>query len=161
MYKNIDIINCILRFNIRSIWVHICTGIQDPMTRAISGLPSTSHLQSLFTLCLRKRSFLKRKFLTQCPCYPISTSLVISFLSCKIRTNPDVNINLNVLTQQQLVHCSRTFLFTIPSVLPVVEKLHVALDKFCVVVELWVVDGLGVDGYVVLPDTVIPKYKYI
>ena len=157
MFKIFDIINCILRFNIRSIWVHICTGIQGPMTRTMSGLPSTSHIHSLVTLCLRKRSFLKRKFLTQCPCYPISTSLVISLFSCKKRTNPDVNINLKVLPQQQLVYCSRTSLITIPSVLPVIEQLYVALGRFCVVVELWVVEELGVDEYVVLPDTVIPK----
>ena len=53
MYKNIKImINCILRLNIWSIWVHICTEIQDPMTRAISGLPPTSNIHSLVTLCL-------------------------------------------------------------------------------------------------------------
>lgn len=105
MYKNIKIIiNCILRFNIWSIWVHICTKIQDPMTRAISGLPSTSHIHSLVTLRLPKRSFLKRKFLTQCPCYLISTSPVISLFSCKIRTNPEVNIDLKLFMSVQVTY---------------------------------------------------------
>lgn len=89
---------------------------------------------------------------TQCPCFRIYTPPVIPLCSCKIQKNCNVNIDLKDLTQQHWVYCSRTSLFTIPSVLPVIEQLHVALGGFWVVVELDVVDRHGV-----VRDTVVPN----
>ena len=105
-----------------------------------------------YTLFLRNVLEKLKIVVTQCPCFRLYTPTEISLCSCKIQKNCNVNIDIKVLTQQQSVYCSHTSLCTLPSVLPVVEQLHVALGGFCFVVELGVVDGHGVVG-----DTVVPS----
>ena len=67
------------------------------MTRAISGLPSTSHIHSLVTLRLPKRSFLNEKINAH-------AILQVHPPLFQIRTNPEVNIDLKLFMSVQVTY---------------------------------------------------------